>query len=200
MKTKLLFLMLLVPLLSYGQLSSPIKTDGNEQPVMQTTTGATNGATWICTNQATGQGKWSSPVGFHAYLTSTFNFTNGTVRTVSYTTETYDYGNNWDGTTFTAPVKGEYFIIVHAYWEGVVSPLSPACELTIVPSGLANLVNRGVVASGRVDGRVETSGLVRLNAGGTFTVTILGQIPSTNSLWNADGDNNITCWLIRELP
>jgi len=182
MKIKILLVMVLlaIPFLSFGQLSSPIKTDGNEQPVMRTTAGATNGAMYICTNQATGEGKWSVPVGFKAVMTGTFTFTNAIRRTIAWDSEIFDYGNNFNGTNFVAPVNGIYnFVWAICYWDRVSGSTETYVLLDIK-------VNDTTVANEYSFYTVATAGWAYLVTGPTYLTN--GAIVNCSVL-NAHGSN-----------
>ena len=82
---------------------------------LQVTGGATKGGVWLCTNTAIGQGKWSGPCAFKYKVSTATNFNNNVEATVVFQTKIYDFGNNFDGTNFTAPVNGEYLFNVSLY-------------------------------------------------------------------------------------
>ena len=76
---------------------------------LQVTGGSpTNGAVWLCTNTATGAGRWSWPVAFK--VTTSINIVNGDEAPllIPWTTTNFNYGSHFAGTTFTAPVNGVY--------------------------------------------------------------------------------------------
>ena len=87
---------------------------------IEITGGATNGAMWICTNSATGGGKWSKLVAFRATLSHEYYLTNTVSRDIVWTGENYDYGDNFDLTVFTAPVDGLYIFEFSPYCVFVV--------------------------------------------------------------------------------
>lgn len=88
----------------------------NNLPVtaLRITGGSTNGAVFICTNTATGDGKWSRPVAFQA--AGTTYFTNSNLTIVSgLTNENHDLANNFDGTIFLPPVNSVYYFGASVY-------------------------------------------------------------------------------------
>jgi hypothetical protein len=78
----------------------------------------------IATNTL-GQTKWSSPVGFYARPSANFNYTNATERIVLCDLESFDAGNNYNGTIFTAPVNGIYTFSAMVESDAPVGTLSP---------------------------------------------------------------------------
>ena len=85
----------------------------------QFATSPTNGAVWICTNTATGQGKWSWPIVFHAYATTQRTPVQG-VNSIIYEGIITNVGNCYNGTTgkFIPNVNGAFVLkgAVHLYF------------------------------------------------------------------------------------
>ncbi|MCK9432991.1 MAG: complement C1q domain-containing protein, partial [Candidatus Omnitrophica bacterium] len=72
--------------------------------------GPTNGAIWLCTNTATGAGKWSSPVAFAVYGSAGTVIPDASFTKMCFNKVEYNYGGAWNTNTyiFTAPVNGLY--------------------------------------------------------------------------------------------
>lgn len=159
----------------------------------------TNGAVYICTNTATGQGKWSSPVGFNALLSGNFNFTNQDNRIISWGTEVFDYGNNFNGTTFIAPVNGLYHFTFFASWGVILGPITTIVRCDIKVNGTS-------VGTIYVERDASTVGTKLLDIGAYYLTNsaqvnciVEGQGGSTNTLRTAEC-TRFTGVLIRELP
>lgn len=122
----LFILFILIPFLSYGQLSSPIKTDAGEQPVMLNTSDAALRAVWLCTNATTGEGKWSrGRTSFLATTPAERNITQGTISNLVYATVVTNDGLTYDTNTgqVTLPV-GRWIVGVTLMSKNYLDPAS----------------------------------------------------------------------------
>jgi hypothetical protein len=105
-------------------------------PNIKITNGATNGAVWTCTNEATGQGTLVPRIAFRAVSDDTLLIKNTATTSVVCHYESYDYGNSFDGTNFVCPVSGLYEFKLHALWQltGTSSEM-PYLGITFTGSG-----------------------------------------------------------------
>jgi len=166
-----------------------------------TGTSPTNGAVWIATNTA-GQGKWSLPVGFKAVMSSSFIYSNATQRTVTWSSEDHDLGDDFDLETFTTPVAGEYLFYYCVHLQKVGGTTSGGNEITIYASGSVILLKQSNLDSLSVGADVNSSGTVSLNlpAGAPVELRIKGPIGHTNRIYGNADYSFFGGSLIRELP
>ena len=162
----------------------------------------TNGAVFIATN-TTGQGKWSGPCAFFANLDTDFSFTNTVARTVVWSVERYNYGGNWNGTTFTAPVNGVYAfegaVIVSIKTGTTVGDVWPA----ILVNGAVQVdfcVLQGSYNSNNGYAIGDFSHTIYLTNNSVVAFQIAGTLGHTNILWGTGLYNRFSGILIRELP
>ena len=95
---------------------------------------------------------------FHGKRNSTLsNPAANTVHNLSFVTERFDQGNNFDGSLFTAPVTGKYYLAVNLRLEGIqtnatfyqvyITTSNEAYQITLDPNFSANLNWYGVAYS-----------------------------------------------------
>lgn len=98
---------------------------------LQITGSPSNGAVYICTNTATGQGKWSWPVAFRAFLGSRI-VTNTYGSALTCASNDYDYGFNFNLTTLVLPINGIYsFDVITVYGN-----TATYCYLSLYANGV----------------------------------------------------------------
>jgi hypothetical protein len=163
-----------------------------------------NGAVWIATNTG-GQGGWSKPVMFCGNMTNLFYFTNAVARLLTFNQEVYDFGNCWDGTTFTAPVNGFYSFKYAAYCQRVTAGSTVgACYGDFYLNGTfySESGSRFTRADDLACTIGDTSYFVLTN-GAQITIKILGSNGHTNNVYGAN-DGSLSHYfqgaLEKELP
>lgn len=162
----------------------------------------TNGATLISTNMA-GQTKWSGPVAFRANMAANFVFTNNTVRTVTWSAEEYDIGNNFNLTTFIAPVSGIYsFSICVSIQKDTGTDMGNTINGTININGSATATIRAHVDNHDVNwaSGIQGTAILNLTNGSPVTFAIAGPGGHTNSILGIASWSYWNGALIRELP
>jgi hypothetical protein len=160
----------------------------------------TNGAVWIATN-TTGQGKWSLPVGFSACIGADFIFSNATERTISWGTEEYDYGNNFNGTIFIAPVNGVYSVSTAANFSNVSG--GGTSVLIYYSLRVNNVVKLYGFPIGGSSGNeyVYFSRNIYLTNNSPVSLVVSGAAGSTNKINTFNNQQSSFCiTLIREIP
>ena len=158
----------------------------------------TTGATLLATNAA-GQSKWSLPVGFSATLNADYNFSNAVLTTITWPVETFDYGNCFDGTTFTSPVNGLYIPVFMGEWQRV-SGAATYTQIFLKKNGATLMNDANPWDAVLTGGRFRcTPGVLFLTNGATLTTVIIGVENSTNKLMVADG-TFFSVVLVREIP
>jgi len=164
---------------------------------LQVTGGSpTNGTVLIATN-VLGQTKWSPLVAFRAYPSANFYFTNVTERTIIWNTEIYDYGNNFDGTDFVAPVNGIYHFDVSGHFVGTTGSI---CTLRIYKNALRVRNISTYIDAGDM-GLIPATYESYLTNGAIIKAVIYGIAGSTNYLiGNDESLGSFYGHLIRELP
>jgi len=175
-----------------------IVKDSLQASSLQITGGSpTNGAVWVATN-TTGQGKWSLPVGFYAKPSANFLITNAIERTVAFATESFDHGNNFDGSIFTAPVNGDYSFDCMCEYDNANGGSVSYAYLNIY-------VNTVIIADGIGDPYVTPVGRIQahiacyyLTNGAQVRTTSFGVLGYTNRLTATK--THFSGTLIRELP
>lgn len=159
----------------------------------------TNGAVWLCTNSATGAGKWSYPVSFRATLTTDFYFSNMVVRTVVWNNEVTDTHNCFNGTNFIAPVNGIYSFFF-GWRSSLVAGTPYLTRGTIVVNGVdEGLVYQPVILNSFSFG-VVSSGDIYLTNGAVVSATIRGDSVVTNRLDPSASTIFFSGSLLREIP
>ncbi len=97
----------------------------------------------------------------------------GIVATVTFTTEIFDQNNDFDGTTFTAPVTGRYFLSVHLNYDHLGAS-NIRGFFTIVASNrslLCNLLNYGAIRDSNDDVILSASTFIDMDAADTVSIT-----------------------------
>ena len=161
---------------------------------IEITGGATNGAMWICTNSATGGGKWSKLVAFRATLSHEYYLTNTVSRDIVWTGENYDYGDNFDLTVFTAPVDGLYIFEFSPYCAFVVKG---HISLRLFEGSTIRQESRVYIDAG-FDSTPSVPLQIYLTNGATIKAVASGSTGTTNRI-----QGNYSAFfgrLIRELP
>jgi hypothetical protein len=159
----------------------------------------TNGAVWIATNTE-GAGKWSRPVGFCAFLSSDYNFTNALQRTITWSSESFDVGNNFNLTTFTAPVAGLYrfyfYIMSYKISGGTVGNVF----VDIVESGALKLTTQSHAILDSLNTVNKNEITLLLTNGAPVYLRITGTAGHTNAIYGNSAYAVFGCDLNRELP
>lgn len=142
---------------------------------------STNGAMLLATN-ALGQAAWMPFYACKASITSTVGviYSNNTARSITWDTEVYDYGNTWNGTTFTAPANGMYEIVYSPF----TSPLAATCETTIklLKNGVDTVRTHGPVTAAGYASIPPLIAYMVLTNGAAITFSVSGGYGSTNNL------------------
>jgi len=160
----------------------------------------TNGAVWLVTN-VLGEGKWSFPVGFSGTLASDFIFTNATARNVEWGNKT-EIGNNFDGTTFVAPVNGIYSFVFRGLYRNQTGSLADEYVGFWILKNSVKITDGWMVRPGTVTsaGGGEVSIVsVYLTNGSPIKCQVQG-ITKTNKLDSTSGACYFSGTLIKEIP
>jgi hypothetical protein len=190
----------------FDPLSNTVSTlkgqfDGSSNAVrtatLQVTGGTpTNGAVLVGTGDV-GIVKWSLPVAFMSSMVGSITGFNATATNVPFLTEIYDYGNNFDGKEFVAPVNGFYMFNLAWRWLRV-SGSADKCTVRLMPT--LNSDNSffqspidGITSSGL---RVTASWQEFCTNGQRNRIDFLGVAGTTNSILNGV----FSGILLREVP
>jgi hypothetical protein len=178
-----------------------IVKDSLQASSLQITGGSpTNGAVWLVTN-VLGEGKWSFPVGFSGTLASDFIFTNATARNVEWGNKT-EIGNNFDGTTFVAPVNGIYSFVFRGLYRNQTGSLADEYVGFWILKNSVKITDGWMVRPGTVTsaGGGEVSIVsVYLTNGSPIKCQVQG-ITKTNKLDSASGACYFSGTLTKEIP
>lgn len=159
----------------------------------------TNGAVWIATNTA-GQGKWSLPVAFRTLGCNSDQFcSNGIITQVYWRAEEYDYGDNFDLTSFVAPVKGEYSFTFKAHFY---PQNGNNAEILIRVNGVDKAFSYLQTPVGQADINMPPAVLTTVLTNGAI-VDCTMKTSGTNKLYyfgGAEYKTHFSGTLIRELP
>lgn len=169
---------------------------------LQITGGApTNGAVWVATNNL-GEGKWSKPCAFRAVLSANCELYNYTESNVTWGSEIFDIGNNFNGTSFIAPVNGVYRFSTYSYWtrsSGVAGYVQ--CQIAV-----NDATKIGNVYCFWTDGGSAKGGNIFIDSGAYYLTNganvkiIASGISGTTNILNTGILNYFTGELIKELP
>lgn len=141
--------------------------------------------------------KLGQPIAFAAYLGASQNITNSTKTTMQFNTEYYDYGDNYDHTTytFTAPYDGVYQFSAGGRIPGVDADEWASCYITTSNSAMPSFryLDRAYSANTNVYPRLTVE--VYLDAGDTVKAEIEQISGGTQSL--ASGFDDFTYFMGR---
>jgi hypothetical protein len=156
----------------------------------------TNGAVYIATNSA-GEGMWSGWAVFRARLAVVQTNYQDTVSNMYYGTEDYDYGNNFDGTTFTTPVRGIYLFSSKGIWRRALGT-ADGHQLFMYIGGSLSYFDDGSYSTTLRGGSCRITE-IRFVEAGTAVMCKGGGVPGFTNYWR-DDYTSFEGVLLREVP
>jgi len=108
---------------------------------------------------------------------------NGAEPTLTFTTEIFDQANNFNGTTFTAPVDGRYLVSVGTRWSGSTTNMGNIDKFSIYINADEDvLINGWGGSAGSQGAGMSGSAVMDMDANDTFIITAIATGTGGNNL------------------